>query len=611
MTAETLLSSFTLHDEAELTSPATHPEYTRRLMLWNAGISAYDRTSRRISNMRLVTAGVALAIAAEVMRGVITSWWLAAPAFVFLVLVVAHARVSEQMERAGRARTWYERGLERIDGRWSGHGPDGARFLDGQPFAADLDLFGPGSVFQLLNTARTEAGEQTLAAWLLAGAPPDEILARQASIDELRPALDFRESVAVTAAGAETGRTSGLSRWAALAPAGLSRAMGLVFAIAGLITAVLIVGTFQSAVDGRILVFWLPAQLALALAFWRRSQTALALVDVAARDLALLSAVLERIERQDFQSPRLRQLRGSLETAGTAPSRRIAALLRLITWLDSTRNQIFAPIAWLMMVPFVLAVAIDRWHARYASAIPAWLQAVGDVEALSALATYAYEHGDDPFPSIVDAGPVFEARGLGHPLIAERTAVSNDVALGGEHPHLLLVSGSNMSGKSTLLRAIGVNVVLALAGAPVRAERLRVSPMTLGTSLRIDDSLQAGHSRFYAEILRIRAIVDLTRRSPAVLFLLDEMLAGTNSHDRRIGAEAITRTLVDHGAIGLVTTHDLALAEVVPSMGGLAANVHFEDRIEDGAMVFDYRMRPGVVTHSNALALMRAIGLDV
>ncbi len=545
------------------------------------------------------------------MRGIVSSWWLAAPALAFLALVVFHARVTEQIERARRARTWYERGLERIDGRWPGHGPDGARFLDRQPFAADLDVFGPGSLFQLLNTTRTEAGEETLASWLLAGAPPDEVRARQAAVDDLRPAVDFREAVAVTAVGAETGRTSGLSRWAARTPAGLPRAMGAVFAVMGLISAVLVVGTFQLRIDGRMLVLWLPVQLALALTFWRRSQAALALVDVAARDLALLSAVLERIERQDFRSPRLRRLHDSLETAGATPSQRIAALLRLITWLDSTRNQIFAPIAWLMMVPFVLAVSIDRWHARYATAIPGWLQAVGDVEALAALATYAYEHDDDPFPTIVDVGPVFEAAALGHPLIPEREAVRNDVALGGEHPHLLLVSGSNMSGKSTLLRAIGVNVVLALAGAPVRAGQLRLSPMALGTSLRIDDSLQAGHSRFYAEILRIRAIVDLTRDSPAVLFLLDEMLAGTNSHDRRIGAEAITRTLVDHGAIGLVTTHDLALAEVVPSMGGRAANVHFEDRIEDGAMVFDYRMRPGVVTHSNALALMRAIGLDV
>jgi DNA mismatch repair ATPase MutS len=165
-----------------------------------------------------------------------------------------------------------------------------------------------------------------------------------------------------------------------------------------------------------------------------------------------------------------------------------------------------------------------------------------------------------------------------------------------------------MSGKSTLLRAIGVNVVLALAGGTVRAVRVRVSPLAIGATIRVDDSLQEGHSRFYAEILRIRRIVQLTANGPA-LFLLDEILHGTNSYDRRIGAEAIVEALVKRGAIGLVTTHDLALTELVDRLGPAAANVHFEDRIEDGKMVFDYRMRPGIVEHSNALALMRALGV--
>ena len=208
-------------------------------------------------------------------------------------------------------------------------------------------------------------------------------------------------------------------------------------------------------------------------------------------------------------------------------------------------------------------------------------------------------------------GPVLVAEMLAHPLIAEGVAVANDVRLGGEAPHVLLVSGSNMSGKSTLLRAIGTNVALALAGAPVRARSLTLSPMAIGATLRVEDSLQAGISRFYAEILRIRAIVEAASGPRPLLFLLDEILHGTNSHDRRIGAGAIVQSLVEAGAIGLVTTHDLALTELVSALGGRAANVHFEDRIEDGKMVFDYRMRSGIVEHSNALALMRAVGLKV
>ena len=264
-----------------------------------------------------------------------------------------------------------------------------------------------------------------------------------------------------------------------------------------------------------------------------------------------------------------------------------------------------------LLVPEQVAVAIDRWHRAHGPAVARWLRAVGEIEALSALSTHAYEHPSDPFPVLVPDGPLFEAEGLGHPLLTEEAAVRNSVTLGGTGSRVIVVSGSNMSGKSTLLRSVGINVVLALAGAPVRADRLRLSPLALGATLRVEDSLQEGRSRFYAEIVRIRAIVDRARGAVPVLFLLDEILHGTNSHDRRIGAEAIVRALVGAGAIGLVTTHDLALTELPANLSVTAINMHFEDRLEDGRMVFDYRMRPGVVEHSNALALMRAVGLDV
>jgi DNA mismatch repair ATPase MutS len=285
--------------------------------------------------------------------------------------------------------------------------------------------------------------------------------------------------------------------------------------------------------------------------------------------------------------------------------------------LASRQNQFFVPIAALLLLGTQTAMAIDRWRARCGPHVPQWLEIVGEYEALAALAGYAAEHPDDPFPDIEDEGPRFEAEGLSHPLIPAGRAVPNSVRLGDDGPHVLLVSGSNMSGKSTWLRTVGINAVLAQAGAPVRARRLRMSSLHVGATLRIQDSLRAGQSRFFAEITRLSEVVAMARRHaadaavPAVLFLLDEVLAGTNSHDRRIGAEAIVRGLVDRGAIGFVTTHDLALAHVADALGSRGANVHFEDLIEDGRMRFDYRMRPGIVQHSNAIALMRKVGLDV
>jgi DNA mismatch repair ATPase MutS len=238
-----------------------------------------------------------------------------------------------------------------------------------------------------------------------------------------------------------------------------------------------------------------------------------------------------------------------------------------------------------------------------------WLAILGEIEALCARAAHSFECPDDPFPEVVDAGAVFEAKALGHPLPARERCVRNDLTLG-RGTSLLIISGSNMAGKSTLLRAAGANAVLALAGAPVRARRLRLAPLAVGGTLRVQDSLSAGRSRFQAETLRVRRLLEMAGGAPPLLFLLDELFQGTNSADRRLGAEAVLRQLMAAGAIGLVTTHDLALTEIADRLDGRAANVHFEDRFDDGGLTCDYRMKPGVVCHPNGLALMRAVGIN-
>jgi DNA mismatch repair ATPase MutS len=263
-----------------------------------------------------------------------------------------------------------------------------------------------------------------------------------------------------------------------------------------------------------------------------------------------------------------------------------------------------------------LAWAMERWRERHGRQIRAWLHAVGEFEALASLSAYRYEHPGDPFPEIL--APAGTARGeahfagdsLGHPLLPAARMVPNDVRLG-PGTRLLVLSGSNMSGKSTLLRTVGINAVMALAGAPVRAAALTLSPLAIGATLRIQDSLQEGRSRFYAEITRIREVADVAAGPTPLLFLLDELFHGTNSHDRLVGASGVLRSLLDRGAIGLITTHDLALTAIADDLGARAVNVHFEDWFEGGEMRFDYRMKPGRVTRSNALALMRAVGLEV
>jgi len=333
-------------------------------------------------------------------------------------------------------------------------------------------------------------------------------------------------------------------------------------------------------------------------------------VEKAAHNLNLLAEVLVRLEREQFHTPLLADLRRKLDVHGAPLSRRIARLNRLMEWLDSRDNVLVRLLSPLVLYPLHLAFSVEDWREESGTGVRRWLEATGEIEALCSLASYAFEHPADPFPEFVVEGPCFEGDGLAHPLLPENRAVRNSISIGGD-VRLIVVSGSNMSGKSTLLRTIGVNIVLAQAGAPVRAHRLRLSPLLPGASIQITDSLKGGMSRFYTEVVRLRNILNATSGAVPVLFLLDELLHGTNSHDRRLGAEAVVRRLVERRAVGLITTHDLALADIANALGPGARNVHFEDYLDNGVMKFDYLMRPGIVRKSNALELMRSVGLEV
>ena len=360
------------------------------------------------------------------------------------------------------------------------------------------------------------------------------------------------------------------------------------------------------------------AILAITQALSRRTAGVLDAVARPDTHLALLAELAGVFENEfaagaaSINGARLKWLREQLMVDGQSASGQIAHLGRLVRVMSWQHNQLFAPIGYALLWRPQFAFAIERWRRRSGARIAAWIETLSELEALSALATLAHDHPDRPFPRIQDdgGGPVFAATSLRHPLLP--ACVPNDVRLGESGgPRLLVLSGSNMSGKSTLMRTVGVNAVLALAGGPVRAAELTLSPLVIGATLRIQDSLVAGTSRFYAEVTRLRQLVDLARGPTPLLFLIDEILAGTNSHDRRLGASSVLRGLVKLGALGIASTHDLALTEVVTELPGQAVNYHFQDELKEGVLAFDYTLRPGVVQRSNALALMRAVGLDV
>jgi hypothetical protein len=602
-----------------------------------------ERLEARHATLAWVRLGVFFSGAAVVATlGRASAPWLALPILAFVPLLFVHARVLNARDRATRAASFYERGLARLTHAWQGSGERGERYRNPDHlYADDLDLFGAGGLFELLVTTRTRGGEDLLARWLQAPADPTTIRLRQQAVAELAPKLDLREELAVLGPELDAAvRTEDLKAWAAAPPQLRQTWPRVAMPLVSAVSVYFIAQWIMTGVPPDGLLLSLALQVALALRFRHAAHHVAHGIEAREHELEVLALTMERLEREPVSSPHLQVLRDRVRATGRSPADEVRRLARLIDILSSGHNQIFAPISALLMLGTQLAFAVERWRMRCGPAVPGWLAAVAEYEVLSALASYTAEHPAYPFPDVFEGPASFDGEGIAHPLLPD-DAVANDVRLGHGAPQLLLISGSNMSGKSTLLRTVGLNAVLAQAGAPVRATRLRMSSLRIGATLRIQDSLQAGRSRFYAEISRISQVVALTAIAKGVpdfgdspreggqsptggtvppgtgtpgtgtLFLFDELLAGTNSHDRLAGATGILRGLLDRGAIGLATTHDLALTEMVDGLGGRAINMHFEDRFEEGTLTFDYRLTPGVVRTSNAIQLMRAVGLEV
>ena len=590
--------------------------YARRLQELDTMQTAEQRREAWLGYTKLAIAAATLICAVLFLHYLRALEFLLAPVCAFLALAVLQEKTIRSLRYRARAIAFYERGLARLEDRWSGTGERGERFLDPMhPYARDLDLFGAGSPFELLCTARTRSGEETLAAWLLAAAPVDEILRRHEAVQDLKGRVGFREKLFSLGETVRLGvRPEMLAAWGERSPvfgARATRVLTRVLAVLWLLSLVVWAVWGQGVVAGAMTIL----NAAWAHRLYQRTEAAAGALEKAANDLELLSGVLALLEREEFRAPKLVELQAALHRDGVAPSAAIKKLARLVEYLRSRESLFMRPLDIVTFWSAQLVFVAERLQSEYGPAIRGWLNAVGELEALTALAGFAYEHPNDIFPEFVgpetpNQAALFDAVELAHPLLPVAKAVRNDFKLG-DGLQLMILSGPNMAGKSTFIRSVGINAVLAQCGAPVRAARLTMSPLTVAASICVLDSLSGGVSRFYAEIHRVKLISDLTEGPVPVLFLLDELLSGTNSHDRLAGSEFIVRSMVERKAIGMISTHDLALAGIPDTMGGRAANCHFEDRFEAGQLIFDYKLKPGIVKTSNALELMRAIGLGV
>ena len=583
--------------------------YRARLQLLNRAQASEEKRETQLGYIKLVVAFLTVAAAIVFLYEIKLLWLLVLPAAAFCALAVIHERSLRQIRERRRAIEFYERGLARIEDRWAGTGETGERFLDpAHPYARDLDLFGPASLFELLCTARTRAGEKALADWLLKAAPISELASRHGSIADLSERVDLREQLFRLGETVRAGvHPDALANWGERKPLLDSRSIHITSTVLALLW---IVGVIAWAVWGLAAFALAISTLNLAWAhrLHARWDEAADKIEEATHDLDVLAGVLRLIDHGEFSSARLTTIQSRLKNANFAPSDAIRRLDRIVGYLENRRNPAMRLLDVLTFWSAQCVFRAEKWQQQFGPHIRAWLDAIGEFEALTALAGYAFEHPADVLPEFGEGIPLFEAVEMTHPLLPAGKAICNDVTLG-NGLQLMVLSGPNMAGKSTFIRSVGINAVLAQCGAPVRAKSLRMSPLAVAASICILDSLSGGTSRFYAEIQRLKVAEDLAAGAVPVLFLMDELLSGTNSHDRLEGTRLIVRSLMDRGAIGIVSTHDLALAEIPSTMPDRAVNCHFEDRLEDGNLIFDYKLKPGVVKTSNALELMRSIGL--
>ena len=585
---------------------------------------AEARLSERVSRLRLITFLGGAAWMVWTFSDVVTPLPVVIGVAVFVVfgaLVVWHSRIEERMTRHEALRVVNMRALSRIARAWSelpdAAAPPGVDIAD-HPYALDLDLFGRASLGQWLGPASTPHGRETLANWLLHPAPPAEIRARQEAIAELARADGWRIVMAahgVLTASARRAEIDRLLAWAEGESAFGKYGGALQVAVFTLLlTLWLSIALYAAGMMGAAL--WpIPvfAGLILSYAMGAVTHTTLERAGAGQQALNRYAAIFEHATLAPRTAPLLQALYDRISAEGATAPRCMRRLNRILAFGElRTMPALHFPVQALALWDFHVLFALERWRERYGRRVRGWLEALGELDTLALFATAQRDNPGWAVPEVAST-PEIAGDGIGHPLIPDERRVANDVSIGPPGT-LLLITGSNMSGKSTLLRSIGLNIVLAQAGGCVCARRMGLPECDLQTSIRVQDSLELGLSYFMAALARLKGVVDAAeheRPGRVLVYLLDEILQGTNSVERSIAVRAVARHLLDAGAIGAMTTHDLGLAEEEP-LKGAAKFWHFSETLDpDGTMRFDYSLKPGLATSRNALRLMKMIGIDL
>ena len=533
----------------------------------------------------------------------------------FFILVKVHNRLYFRKEQLETQLKLNQDELKGLEGDYSVF-DEGREFIDaGHPYSYDLDLFGRKSLFQALGRTCTHIGKQTLATWMQHHlTEKTAIETRQESIRDMSRRMEFREAFRVTGSinrGADSDEEE-ISRWSRT-PSVLQHLWWVklcLWAVPGINILLLALGLLHIL---SLSWFGMMFTVFVILSFGLIQRVTL-IQESYGKKLKTLNRYARLItlaKGETWQAPALRELTDKLDIDGHSPAEALTQLSKELDRLDLRNNQLlYVILEGSMFFQLQQIVRIERWKARYGKYLMGWLEAVGELDALCSLGTFAYNHPAYTYPTITNQPFCFLARNMGHPLMPEAQCVKNDATIP-SRPYFLIITGANMAGKSTYLRTIGVNYLLACMGCPVCCESLTLYPAQLITSLRTTDSLSDNESYFFAELKRLKRIIDLLNKGQELFIILDEILKGTNSADKQKGSLDLIRQFMRLKADGIIATHDLLLGTLADQFPEYIRNYCFEADIKDNELTFSYRLREGVAQNMNACFLMRKMGITI
>lgn len=534
----------------------------------------------------------------------------------FIYLIRIHTKLNGRNKEFESLKNLNLDSIKRLNGQWVDFEDDGEEFQNqNHKYSYDIDIFGQGSLFQWINIAKTQLGRLQLATFLSETVfDIRDIESRQESIKELSTKLWWRQKLHMECSfiGNKKSREGELINWSKTENETYSKNyIVLITRFMPAMTMILLVLAFGLRYVSTyipIVLFFIQAAFIFT-GISKRSKE----LDIVYRHKSSLQGyikVLYHIEKGVFDSAYLNKLQDKIkDNNGISTIKSLRELESIVDRILNRNNAFFLPINILLLWDYRCLIDLEKWKKKHGPLIEVLLRVIGEMEALSSLATIGYDNPNWATPSITTKASTFYGKSIGHPLLTNKR-VNNDIKM--EEPsRILLITGSNMSGKSTFLRTIGINLVLAYAGASVCADYMRCSIMDIYTCMRTSDNLEKGISSFYGELLRIKTIVEATKGNRQVFFLLDEIFKGTNSHDRHQGAKHLVKQLYKNNAMGLVSTHDLELGDLEKESRGEIKNYHFQESYKDDKIIFDYKLRSGVSTTRNAMYLIKMAGVEI